>query len=50
MRPALNARGPIIALKYPKIGNSGGKVVPGGFEPPSPAPKAGMIDLYTTGL
>ena len=25
-------------------------VVPGGFEPPSPAPKAGMIDHYTTGL
>lgn len=26
------------------------KVVPGGFEPPSPAPKASMIDHYTTGL
>ncbi len=25
-------------------------VAPGGFEPPSPAPKAGMLDHYTTGL
>ena len=25
-------------------------VVPGGFEPPSLAPKASMIDRYTTGL
>ncbi len=25
-------------------------VVPGGFEPPSPAPKAGRIDHYPTGL
>lgn len=25
-------------------------VVPPGFEPGSPAPKAGMIDRYTTGL
>ena len=25
-------------------------IAPGGFEPPSPAPKAGMIDRYTTGL
>ena len=25
-------------------------VVPSGFEPESPAPKAGMIDHYTTGL
>ena len=25
-------------------------VVPNGFEPLSPAPKAGMIDHYTTGL
>ena len=26
------------------------KIVPNGFEPLSPAPKAGMIDHYTTGL
>lgn len=26
------------------------QVVPPGFEPGSPAPKAGMIDHYTTGL
>ena len=26
------------------------RVLPGGFEPPSPAPKAGMIDHYTTGV
>ena len=25
-------------------------IPPGGFEPPSPAPKAGMIDRYTTGV
>lgn len=25
-------------------------VFPGGFEPPFPAPKAGMIDHYTTGI
>jgi hypothetical protein len=25
-------------------------VAPGGFEPPSQAPKARMIDRYTTGL
>ena len=25
-------------------------VVPGGFEPPSPGPKPGMMDHYTTGL
>ena len=28
----------------------GGMVVPSGFEPESLAPKAGMIDRYTTGL
>ena len=27
-----------------------GLVVPSGFEPESPAPKASMIDHYTTGL
>ena len=26
------------------------EIVPSGFEPLSPAPKAGMIDHYTTGL
>ena len=26
------------------------QVVPSGFEPESPAPKASMIDHYTTGL
>lgn len=26
------------------------RIPPGGFEPPSPAPKAGMIDHYTTGV
>ena len=25
-------------------------IPPGGFEPPSPAPKACMIDHYTTGV
>ena len=30
--------------------NSKNSIAPGGFEPPSPAPKAGMIDRYTTGL
>lgn len=28
----------------------GKRVVPSGFEPESPAPKASMIDHYTTGL
>jgi hypothetical protein len=27
-----------------------GMIPPGGFEPPSPAPKACMIDHYTTGV
>ena len=26
------------------------KIAPGGFEPPSTAPKAAMLDRYTTGL
>ncbi len=26
------------------------RIVPGGFEPPSPAPKARRIDHYPTGL
>ena len=32
------------AFKHKKL------VAPGGFEPPSPAPKAGRIDRYPTGL
>ena len=33
-----------------RLGRIAGKVAPGRFELPSLAPKAGMIDHYTTGL
>ncbi len=41
---------PVAFLQRDMLGEGYSGIVPGGFEPPSRAPKALRIDLYPTGL